>query len=91
MTEQFIMVPLAGAVIEDLFGSAHTTHPGPAVCPLIDPGVLPSGGHIHLPLGHSEGQAMDLCMSSWQLEFEWNVFCSLACWDRGRDKEMGGL
>lgn len=29
---------------------------------------------------------MDLCMSSWQAEFGGHVFCSLACWDGGRDK-----
>lgn len=48
--------------MEDLLGSAHTTHTAPAVCLLIDtwhdPGVLPPAGHIHFPVGHSEGQAI---------------------------------
>lgn len=83
------MVPLAIAVMEDLSGSAYTTHPAPAVCLLIDtwddPGVLPSGGHIHLPVGHSEGQAMDLCMSSWQPEFGWHLLLiDLLGWRKGQ-------
>lgn len=32
---------------------------------------------------------MDLCMSSWLLEFGWNVF-SLACWDGERDRGWMG-
>lgn len=80
--------------MEALLGSAPTTHPAPAVCLLIDTwddlSALPSSGHMHFPVGHSEGQAMDLSMSLWQSEFGWHVFCSLACWDGGRDKGMDG-
>lgn len=83
---------LASCLNRDLLGSAHSNHPALSVCLLIDTWddtvVLPSGGHIHwkCPVGHSEG----LCMSSWQLEFGWHVFCSLACWDGGRNRGIDG-
>lgn len=80
--------------MEDLLGSAHTTHPASAVCLLIDtwddPSVLPSAGHIHFPMEHSGGQALDSCMSFRQSDFGWHVFCSLTCWDGGKDKGIDG-
>lgn len=75
--------------MEDLSGSAHTTQQAPAMCILIyvwdDPGGLPSGGYIHLPVEHHKGQAIGLCTASWQLEFG----CSLLCWNGGREEEEG--
>lgn len=92
--EQFISVPLAVAVMENLLCFAQTAQHTPAVCfPIYtwdDPGALPSGGHIHLPVEHHEGQAMGLCTASWQLEFGWHVFCSLPCWDGGEAEGMDG-
>lgn len=77
--------------MEDLLCFAQTAQHTPAMCfPIYmwdDPGALPSGGHIHLPVGHHEGRAMGLCMASWQLEFGW-VACllliALLGWRRGQ-------
>lgn len=96
VTEEFILVPLAVAVIEDLPGSIHTTHHDPAMCIPThmwdDLGALSFGRHVQLPVGHHEGQTMDLCTASWQLDFGWHVFYSLLCWDKGerRGREDDG-
>lgn len=81
--EEFISLPLAVPVKEDLLGT-----PQPCISRYVC-GMTQE----HLPLvgtsfvGWPKGWVVGLCTAWWQLRFGWHVFCSLPCRDGGRKEE----